>query len=275
MLSVIIPTSGPWYLPRLHNCLRSINAQRFVDPCEILVTYMYKFGEKPSFGWTRNLGVDVIPCEYNAEDWVPSLARNVGFRRASGDVLMSVDADSFLHPDTFRVCYEIAQTKFVTVRTKMLPYPAVHDMFQKAPTAELFKKHKDEEHFGQGPGCVIAAPKSAVYAIGGWDERFVGYGAADHDFVERLRQHDIEQVDLPTGSCDIYVIHQYHDAGAQKSQQNVAGAEFAILQENSGAMESAAKQSAVGGKTTEVRSCLEELSRRGPSYSICCLSGEG
>lgn len=210
-LSIVIPTSGPRYVDRLTNCLSSIRQQEFSGTVEVLITYMYRAGETPDFSWFQGLGVSVIPCEYTAPAWVPALSRNVGFRRSTGGVLASVDADSYLHPGTFSALASIVGKKtFVTVRTRMLGYPPSHEMFKAPLRRELFTAHRNESKFGDGPGCIIAATRRSVYAIRGWDERFIGYGAADHDFVNRLRKLGLRQVDLPTASCDVYTIHQYH-----------------------------------------------------------------
>lgn len=223
-MSIIIPTSGPAYVGRLQNCLASIVSSMWegLPPFEVILTYMYKVDTRPEFSWYTGLrssrgkliNMYLLPHEYKAVDWVPSLARNVGFRRAHGQVLVSVDADSYLHPDLLMACVQVVKSGgFARARTKMLKRPSDDSIFKNvAPDnmRQAFEDVKDEGHFGQGPGCVIAASAQHVRAIRGWDERFVGYGAADHDFVLRLRQLGVDEIVFPNTSNACYVIHQYH-----------------------------------------------------------------
>ena len=210
-LSVVIPTSGPQYHERLRNCLRSVKAQVYCGQFETIITYLYRKG-KMDPTWLSDLENEctIIRHEYDAVDWVPALSRNIGFRAASGEVLMSVDADSFLHPQTFQLCSDaVDQGQFVTVLTRMLFYPPSSPIFNECDPS-LWERVQQEGKWGQGPGCAIAAKRQHVYSVRGWDERFTGYGAADHDFVIRLEKLGVPHFQLPTRRHNVYVIHQYH-----------------------------------------------------------------
>jgi GT2 family glycosyltransferase len=162
----------------------------------------------------------------------PSLARNVGLRRIKGNILFTLDADSIIHPETLRTCRrEIEKCHgkaFVRVRTSRANFPLENPVFPAAAR---------KDSYASGPGGCIAAPRSAIRKIHGWDEAFVGYGAADWDYVKRLEKVGLKEVVLPhAGAPDILVLHQKHPPNRMREhearQRNRRLYEQTLIQEN-------------------------------------------
>lgn len=137
-----------------------------------------------------------------------SQARNVGIRESSGDLLVISDCDTIPAPDLIATLIGKARDDRILIgirkRIGMNHVEALtrDDLFQ-LPTlvyrdddrlvnpafARVFLSLKDTAPYGSWAlcwGCIFAAPLRKVKEIGGFDERFVGWGAEDEDLAERL-----------------------------------------------------------------------------------------
>jgi len=205
-VSVVIPCGGhPLYQPRLIRCLESLQKQT-VQPYRVYVIYMLEGEMVVQPQLELPLQPEVLFTAYRGL-YPPSLARNVGLSRARGDILVTLDADSLIPPDTIRTCrWEIEQSDnqaFVRVRTSQFGFPT--------GKATPFRKAVEKDQYAPGPGGCIAAPRKNVRRIRGWDEQFVGYGAADWDYVTRLKKSGLHEVVLPkSDGKKIVVLHQSH-----------------------------------------------------------------
>lgn len=215
MISIVIPIGGEWYLPRLANCLRSVRFQtKKAD--EIIVSYVHKPDEDIPRRKLCSITEDVLLCtrEYDLPGFPTALSRNVGIKMASGDVVVTVDADTYLHPRTIEVCDELLKRNrcHIRIRTRMMPYDPFHRIFQ-IEDEEEYVKRSSEGKWAPGPGCVIASMMDAMEEIGGWDERFYGYGPVVLDVCARLRQAGYKERILPNSykKHHICCMHQHHE----------------------------------------------------------------
>lgn len=217
LISVVVPISSEQYIPRLKACLNSVREQNYPqDNIEILVTLLRR--ENPAtveekeclVQFCSDYDAELLEHVHNEAAWPPSLSRNVGYRRADGDILVSLDADGVLHKNTFVVAAGWIETQkcAVRVRTSLVPRPPGDPLFFKLDP-EDFNRSVDLGRKAPGPGCCILAPRAAVERIHGWDEAFVGYGPADWDFVERLEKAGWPVINL-SESDSIWTLHQDH-----------------------------------------------------------------
>lgn len=217
LISVVVPISSAEYIIRLKACLNSVRKQDFPQgDIEILVTLLTN--KKPVqtderirlLNFCADHGARLIEHVHDKGAWPPSLSRNVGYRQAKGDILVSLDADGVLDRRTFRVATRwLKDCKCaVRVRTSLVSKPPDHDLFFKLDP-EDFKRSVALGKKAPGPGCCILATRAAVEKIHGWDEAFVGYGPADWDFVDRLEKADYYIVSL-SDSDGIWTLHQNH-----------------------------------------------------------------
>lgn len=217
VISVVVPISGAQYIPRLKACLNSVRKQSYPqEDIEILVTLLKRktpatIEEKAAFvRFCSDYDAELLEHVHDKAAWPPSLSRNVGYRRAEGDILVSLDADGVLHKNTFLVAADWmnAQKCAVRVRTSLVPKPPGDSVFFKLEP-EDFNRNVELGRKAPGPGSCILAPRAAVEKIRGWDEAFVGYGPADWDFVDRLEKAGWPVVNL-SESDRIWTLHQDH-----------------------------------------------------------------
>lgn len=216
LVSVVIPISGVKYIKRLRACLNSVWKQKYPqDNIEIIITLPMK--DEPIRGinkirdfCTRN-NLRLVEYIHHEVAWTPSLSRNIGYRRAAGDAMVSLDADGVLDTRTLDIAVKKIKSSRCAVRsrTSLVPLPpGTKDFFQLGPKS--FKKLVDKGRKAPGPGCCIIAPRAAIWKIHGWDEAYVGYGPADWDFVERLEKAGWPVVNI-SETDDIWNAHQNHE----------------------------------------------------------------
>ena len=122
----------------------------------------------------------------------PAGARNAGTDRASGDLLVFVDADVLVHPDAF--------TRIRKVFADAPELAAVFGAYDDSPAApgrvSAFRNllHHHVHHRGAGPAETFwtglgAVRRDALLAVGGFDElRFPHPSVEDIDLGDRLVQ---------------------------------------------------------------------------------------
>jgi len=216
LVSVVIPISGVKYIKRLRACLNSVRKQDYPqDMIEILITLPMKNEPIRGINKVRSFcernKLHLVEYIHHEDAWPPSLSRNIGYRRAAGDALVSLDADGVLDTRTFGVAVEKMKSSRCAVRsrTSLVPYPpGSKEFFQLG--RKRFKSLVNEGRKAPGPGCCIIAPRQAVWEIHGWDEAYVGYGPADWDFVERLEKAGWPVVNI-SKTDDIWNVHQDHE----------------------------------------------------------------
>ena len=229
VISVVTPISTVKYVDRLQACLASVRKQSYAQGrIELLLVYLVRDDIIEDLEPLRKLcgqyDATLIEQVHHKNAWTPSLSRNVGYRRATGQILVSLDADAVLDRRTFRVAERRMRggKKAVRVRTSLVPYPPGSGLFFDL-RPQAFQKSVDVGAKAPGPGCCIMAPRGAVFKIHGWDEKFVGYGPADWDFVKRLVKAGYRVINL-SKTDGIWTLHQHHERklGTKRQLRNIA-----------------------------------------------------
>jgi len=143
-----------------------------------------------------------------------SWAMNVGFRHATGNILVFHDAD-ILAPETMleSIAHRIGKS---TPAVK--PSFTVRDM-NREHTENL---HKDiarkvaleGQSLRGAPGGCVAVTRDAFLKVRGYNEGFVGWGGEDDEFLIRLRACGWNPPDL---GCELY--HLWHTHAARDSER--------------------------------------------------------
>lgn len=128
-----------------------------------------------------------------------SVAINRAVRRSHGDILVIVDADGYVTPETVLHCaHEIRRARAEGLKLWFVPYRQFYRLTEAASDRVICSDPCDPYKFptppdwadvqntsGSGRGhwygaLVQIMPREAFDCFGGWDERFRGWGGEDH-----------------------------------------------------------------------------------------------
>ena len=146
-------------------------------------------------------------------------ARNVAARAAQGEMLLFLDIDCIPAADFVADYTQVLgeQDALLMGEVAYLPAGAVSEDWSYADLEPLGVKHSDR----QGPPEAATAPcsdyrcfwsltfamrRKRFLEVGGFDERFTGYGGEDTDFGRTLDAHGVPMLWLRGAKC----FHQYH-----------------------------------------------------------------
>lgn len=196
-------------------------------------------------GVNRNYSLRFIFLERNSNS-CRSKARNIGWRIASGEIIIFIDADIIVkstHLKELDRCFGMRKDLVVIGTRINLPEGApcenIHDgsLFSNykfsGDRAELFEeRHYAFESLSYNMSlqrfpwlmvftCNLALPKTMLVEIQGFDENFKKWGAEDLDVGYRLFQKGKKIIVNPR--LDVY--HQYHPSsndGSKDSSESTA-----------------------------------------------------
>lgn len=113
--------------------------------------------------------------------WSKGAAVADALSRASGDVLVLADADSFTDPDTLR---SAVAGVAAGANAWAVPHATVYRLNRRG-TEKLYAGLLQPGHWARRPylgpagGGLVVLPRSAYEAVGGIDRRFCGWGGED------------------------------------------------------------------------------------------------
>lgn len=166
--------------------------------------------------WEVSLGMS------DPEDFSRSAARNRAVERSHGEILVITDADTFCDIETVydaihevlaqRAPWVIAHTEYFS-----LSEPFTDDLLEQVPWTHVSRPYgynwsmKSKSQAG-----VLVVPRAAFDEIGGYDERFLGWGYEDNAFATQLDrkwgQHERVDGDM---------LHLWHEPGLNFKQPNI------------------------------------------------------
>ncbi|HEX2954680.1 MAG TPA: glycosyltransferase [Bacillota bacterium] len=152
-------------------------------------------------------------------------ALNKAAQQATGDILMTVDADVVFRPNLLKEIAAVAlKYPWVIPFTKgiRLNKSATQRLLQKALPKDLKVIKSDIQVVDPTPGILINVMKHSSYdAIGGFDERFRGWGHEDTAFVIALNTICGKPYHIPG---NVYHLWHPHASKAQfKANERLLG----------------------------------------------------
>ena len=180
-------------------------AQRYA-PDELVVAHMQP--DPPQL--KRTLPFPVRFCRVEGEELPLAAARNAAAMEACGDILAFLDVDCIADPEFVRRAAETVSLNAQAVFLPEVRYLPAHRSgwltVSGAPDYDALRRHGkrhpakpaiaaiDSEpiaDYGELWGLAFIMKRSAWFAAGGMDEEFIGYGAEETDFGQRLRSAGI------------------------------------------------------------------------------------
>lgn len=218
-ISIIIPISSADKLPYLENVLLSIDKQSYQGPKEVILSYCVNksqfdktdFAVVAGFGAAHGVKTTKLTF-YGTPLYSLSLGRNAGVRKSSYKVIGFLDCDLVLDPRLLGYVerYILRNvTHCVCAHCYRMPFGPSHPIFRELRPDQFSKnlEHGIKDIHGRGGGCFFI-DKRLFERLGGYDERFYGWGYEDIDMLERLRKEQIKIAYLV--SDNIYAMHQQH-----------------------------------------------------------------
>jgi hypothetical protein len=215
-VSFVIGHRGRARLPHLLATLRSIAAQRDVAfECVVVEQASAREIEDGLPEWVRYVHT---PLPRPDLPYCRSWAFNVGARAARGRLLVLHDND-FLIPRSYaaelwsrhRLGAELLDLKRFGFYLSAEQTAAIFAGATPAPVRPLTIVENLQ-------GGSLAASREAYFAIGGFDESFIGWGGEDNDFWDRAATRTID----PFGYLPL--IHLWHESQPEKLQGEEAPA---------------------------------------------------
>jgi glycosyltransferase involved in cell wall biosynthesis len=177
--------------------------------------------------WEENLpGAEVIIGDDPDTDraFSKSVAINAGVAQSTGDVLVLVDADGYIRVDYILHCAkEIRHARERGRRLWFVPYRLFYRLNEESSERLLASDPADPYIFAEPPdltdtindtnpraghwyGAMIQiVPREGWDIVGGWDERFRGWGGEDHAAMRAMDTLYWPHKTLPTS-----VLHVWH-----------------------------------------------------------------
>lgn len=164
-------------------------------------------------------------------EWCNAKAKNIGVKLAQRERLLLLNPDAWLAPLSLHVAYtvfELAQSFWCIVQGQRwdISKPATDELYH-GDLCDLHSLLCDVP----GPGLSLHSREAFgdfqmmntadYWKIGGYCERFHGWGADDTDFVESAKYHGFMTVWIGDDSDgDIRIIHPWHDRDQSAQWRN-------------------------------------------------------
>jgi len=214
------------FMKALDLCVLSLKRQTVPrNLYDIVISFVWNTGQRGDICKTGRMArlaqfcldhnVVLVPFAHKLGEYPPSLSRNVGGRWGRREIMTFVDADAVIHPDALKKTMEVFDDSpdskvAVLIKTRMTPWPTGSEVYKRAlASGASFQQTAQAGPLAGGTGCCTFVRQEDYERLGGLDERFLGYGATDIDFTERLTIDGFELVDL-TAETGIVNMHQAH-----------------------------------------------------------------
>ena len=223
-----------------------MSLEKYLKSCDKNITVVIPFNDSGSeerlqnFNWVKNYIKAQLPKAeiiIGQDDKIPfskAVAVNNAVAKASGDVLIILDADIIIPVNTIKQCVaRIRQARDNGKKLWYIPYRRFYRLRQRTSERtleaspalpvvkyELFPEevhNSDDSKFGHWYGAgVQILPIEAFKATGGWDERFRGWGGEDD---AAMRATDTLYWWHKTFDSDVY--HLWHPMLSPEGQSDM------------------------------------------------------
>ena len=145
-----------------------------------------------TFDWITRRYKKLLPeaelcvADSNDEEFSRSQARNNAFSLATTDILLVADADTVPERDAILRGIELLDQQVPWV----VPYDTyfnlgvekTQEILKHGPHLDIEFKNEDCEHIVMSTAGMLLMRRSAWETVGGYDERFIGWGYEDNSF---------------------------------------------------------------------------------------------
>lgn len=209
-LSVVIGFRN-WGVERLRRSVESMRAAAGDVRMEVIISDYGSDDPAQAGAVAAELGARHL---HTAGDsvWSRSRALNAGFAAASGELLVSTDADMLFAPGSFEAIVETARRSApaaLFLQCRDLPEDIPESLLD-APSAALWEMLDQRSAYRPrwGMGGMMAIDRQGFEILNGFDERLHTYGREDLDFALRARRAGYRTVWVSDPRARMY--HMWH-----------------------------------------------------------------
>ena len=193
----------------LEYCLSSINNCDPRPPKVVLVDFgsdqPVRYLEE-QYSWLR-----VIDRINNTSVFHKSRALNIGIKKIHTKYICATDVDQIFSNNFFSVVLNTLQLggKLVMCKTHEVK-TALPKWFKKPVTKDVYNRllASIPKRKLRGEGCCLGFPTKWARKVRGWDERYIGYGAEDSDFMLRATLSGLDRVWVQKQTSLIHLPHE-------------------------------------------------------------------
>jgi hypothetical protein len=223
-VSFVIGHRGLERLPHLLATLRSIAGQRNVRfECILVEQSVAPEVQDHLPAWVRYLHTPLPAPEM---PYCRAWAFNVGARMASGELLILHDNDLLIPQDYTCDHLRLLHQGWEVINLKRyifyLSRQATHRLFETEAGPSLREAPESILQNAEGGGS-LAIARDAYFAIGGFDEAFIGWGGEDNELWDRALTRRL----YPFGHLPL--VHLWHSAQPGKRTSKGPGFDTALL----------------------------------------------
>lgn len=207
--SIIIPVGGRDRLHILPLVLDTFYGQSR-DDFEIIVV---EHSSEAHYHWVAHRGVvyEHIPMP-SGGSFNKSLAFNRGVSLARGEVVVLHDADVLVPCRFLESVSQLLEMGYEAVRPMRFLFGLGESDSKELVSNRNLEQLSTIDYIHQNfPGLNTALRKAVYWAIGGHDERFVGWGGEDNEFLERLETRKLFK------GAYTYGVHLWHPPAVNKA----------------------------------------------------------
>lgn len=223
-ISFVIPHRGVERQPLLLHTIRSILVQREVAVECIVVEQSQA---KQIDGLPEGVRHIHLPHPEDPAGWHKSWAYNKGVEAARADIVVCHDGDILVPADYAREILKFIRSEDYEVvhLQRFLFCLNQQDTDRLIETNRLEDAYRPERVRQNWQGGTLAIRKDAFFQVGGYDERFVGWGGEDNEFFDRCQTlRSWRYGYLP-------FIHLWHPPQTEKVENSARGKAFSMLDE--------------------------------------------
>lgn len=213
-ITMVISVSGDRYLERLRKSVKSLKMQEGDYNISIIISCLHRPNASTSAleTYSKDHNIFLVKTIYENEAFSLSLARNAGARRATTKFVGFSDADVITNPRFVKVAMYFIQQKDrdgAFALCKRLGPNKGNEL--PARDYELYQKIQRGGKLGAyGFGGSVIIYRNIFEKIRGFDENFIGWGAEDTEFLERMQARKYKFLNLSRTGQKIFSVHIYH-----------------------------------------------------------------
>lgn len=196
----------------------------------VIIPFMDRDDRRPLFDyilqWARLRFRQVIVQEAPADaaQFCKSRLMNLAAQEATKNVLGFLDADCWVSDTHLLRCFRLAASS----RRLIYPYTTLIRLNQEQTLLQLqidpanpaaenspIWNRRELKILGRAPGGMMFCNRTSFDAIGGWDEKYIEWGAEDSDFKRRMKEKFGREL-----RCVGHLYHLWHKPNENRPQAN-------------------------------------------------------